>query len=110
MKKPLLTVEELENMTHSNLVCTMTISIEDVIFGDDNKHEMTFDVFDGYAHCNDCEGKEYYMDFPKLELVKKSKAMQDSIREFMELGESDEIKVTDVMCSYYELHCNGSND
>lgn len=108
MLRPKMTISDLENMTHGTLVCTMTISIEDEIFGDTNKHEMTFNVFDGFAHCDDCEGKEYYMEFPKLELVKKSKNMQDSIREFMELGESDEIKVTDVMCSYYELHCNGS--
>lgn len=110
MKKPKLTIEDLENMTHCTLVCSMTISLEDKLFGDNKKHEMTFDVFDGYAHCNDCEGKEYYMLFPKLELVKKSKHMQDSIREFMELGVNDDISVTDVMCSYYELYCNGSND
>lgn len=103
----ILSVSDLENMTHSTLVCSMTISLTDEIFGDDKHHEMCFDVFDGFAHCNNCEGKEYYMDYPKLELVKKSKRMQDSIREFMGLGDNDEIKITDIMCAYYDLKCNG---
>lgn len=111
MNKKRLSIEELEKMTHSDLVCTMTIVVNNdilgkEIFSDKKNHDMTFDVFDGFAYCADCGGKEYYMEYPKLELVGRSKAMQKSIREFMELSEDSEIKVTDVMTSYYEIFCN----
>lgn len=111
MEKKRLSLDELVKMTHSELVSTMTIQLSDdiigeVIFGDNKVHTMTLDVFDGFAYCGDCEGKEYYMHFPKLELVGKSKSMQSTIREFMNLGDSDVIKVSDVMACYYTLVCN----
>jgi hypothetical protein len=112
MEKNRLSIEELEKMTHSDLVCTMTIVVNNDILGklifDDNKnHDMTFDVFDGFAYCfDDINKKEYYMLYPKLELVGRSKAMQKSIRDYMELSDDNEIKVTDVMTSYYEIFCN----
>jgi len=109
MEKKRLSIEELEKMTHSNLVCTIKISLQDETFGDDKEHIMELEVFDGFAHCHDCDGSEYFMNFPKLCLINKSDSFKKTIREFMELPENSEITVTDVMTSYYELVCNGSN-
>lgn len=106
MEKKRMTIEEIEKMVHSDLVCTQTIKLSDDVFGDTKKHTLTFDVFDGFAYCGDYNGKEYYMLFPRLSLIKLSKTMSASVREFMGLGESDEIGVTDVMASYYTLYCN----
>jgi len=104
--KERISIQDLEKMNHTKLVCTQKISFSDPLFGDDKEHQLTFDIFDGFAYCPNYKGKEYYMVYPRKALINLSASMQKSIREFMELEEKEEIKVTDILASYYNLYCN----
>ena len=101
-----ISIQDLEKMTQTKYVCTQRIKLSDKIFGDNIKHILDFDIFDGFAYCPNYKGKEYFMIYPKVNFIKLSKNMSKSVRDFMELEDTDEISITDSLISYNVLKCN----
>ena len=91
-----ITIEELENMVHDKFVCTCSIKLSNPLFGDNKKHELVFDIFDGFAYCPSYNGKEYYAVYPKKKFVESSKVMGKELREFLELEEN--APITELNC------------
>ena len=106
MNKQRLSIEELEFMCQSKHLDTSEIcGIEDELLGE-GKHNMIFDIFDGFAYCPEYNGKEYYMEYPKLELIKDADVMQRSIRDSIGLSEDEEITIQHILSVYYQLKVN----
>lgn len=84
----------------------MKIKLADDILGDNKKHIMEFDIFDGFAYCADYNGKEYYMTFPKKEFIKLSKDMEKSAREYLSLDEHEPLTEQHLLASYNTLCVN----
>lgn len=101
-----LSITDIEKMTKSKYICTQTLRLADDILGDNKKHNMEFDIFDGFAYCADYKGKEYYMDFPKVSFINLAKDMAKSIREYLDIEEHAPIKETDILVAYNTLYCN----
>lgn len=99
-------IADLEKMVQSKYVCTMKIKLSDEILGDNKKHIMEFDIFDGFAYCADYNGKEYYMTFPKKEFVKLSKEIEKSAREYLSLDEHTPLTEQHLLASYNTLYVN----
>lgn len=74
------------------------------MMGTDEDIAMTFNVFDGLAYCEDFEGNEYVLSYPKLEFVKNCKIMHNAVKEFVGKPEEEDITITDVLRSYGSLY------
>lgn len=98
--------EILEKVTKSKLLTTQEIMFQDEqeIFGDNKKHKLNFDLYDGFGYCQDYKGNSYFITYPRLDFVNNCKGIASSIREFMGMKEDDEITVTDIVQSYCDLH------
>lgn len=70
---------------------------------DNNTHVLPFVIYDGFAYCEDYNGKEYGMSFPTLAFINSSKTMSNSVRQFVDLKEEEEITVKDILVSYGSL-------
>lgn len=86
---------------YGKLITTQVISFQDKdFFGDEGKHIIEFDIYDGFAYCGDYEGRELFLTYPKLDFVNSCNEMKTSIKEFMGLNDTDPITVTDILQSY----------
>lgn len=74
------------------------------MMGTDENIAMTFNVFDGLGYCEDFEGNEYILSYPKLEFVNNCKVMLNAVKEFVGIKEEDEITISDVLRSYGSLY------
>lgn len=93
--------ENVLEKLYGKKVSTQTIQFQDKeFFGDNKKHSMSFDVYDGFAYCEDYKGREYVLSYPKLDFITSIKQMENAVREFMGLNDTDKICVTDVLQSY----------
>lgn len=101
-----ISISDLEKMTQANYVCTMKIKLADDILGDNKKHIMEFDIFDGFAYCADYNGKEYYMMFPKKEFIKLSKDMEKEARDYLSLDEHAPLEEKELLATYNTLYVN----
>lgn len=99
-------IEDFEKATQSKFVSSQKIKLADPILGDNKKHVMDFDVFDGFAVCPNYNGKMYYMTFPKLEFMKIAKNIEKNAREYLELDEHEPLKVEHVLAAYNKLSVN----
>ncbi len=98
--------EILEKATKSKLITSQTIQFQDEesLFGDNKKHKLKFDLYDGFGLCSNYNGQSYFITYPRIDFVKNCKGIASSIREFMGMKEDDEITVTDIVQSYCDLH------
>lgn len=85
-------------------ICTQAIKFEGDIFEDNVERTIEFDVYDGFAYCGDFEGSEYYMAYPKIEFINSVKDMQNAVKDFMGLKDTEPITATDILQSYSDLH------
>lgn len=100
-----LTDEEIEKMGYGKLVCEQPIRFQDTkFFGDNAKRIINFKIFDGFAYCEDFEGQELYLTYPKLEFVQACAEMQTAIKTYMSLDKHDKIGIVDILQSYCTLH------
>ena len=107
MTKKRLTINELELMTQTKYIGTSEVrGIIDDVLGDDKKHNIVFDIFDGFAYCPNYRGNELTMRFPKLSLIKEANGMQKNIRESLNLQEDTEITVLHILAVYFQLEKN----
>lgn len=101
-----ISIQELEKMTNAKYICTQKIKMSDEILGDEEKHTLEFDVFDGFAYCPNYKGKEYWMNFPKKKFIDCSKDMSKTIREYLDMEDDDEITEKEIMIAYSTLFVN----
>ena len=98
------TEEELTKI-YGKMVCEQPIRFQDSkVFGDNKKYVINFKIFDGFAYCEDFNGDEYYLTYPKIDFLNSCNEMQQAIRTYMGLNESDKIGVVDILQSYCSLH------
>ncbi len=71
------------------------------------KNKLDFEIYDGFAYCSNYRGSEYCMIFPKIEFVNKSTEMQDEIRKYMNLADSDDITIFEIMQTFNEMTRDG---
>ena len=99
-------VEDFEKATQSKFVSRQKIKLADPILGDNKKHILKFDLFDGFAFCPDYNGKSYFMVYPKLEFMKIAKEIEKEAREYLELDEHTPLSVENVLVAYNTLCVN----
>jgi hypothetical protein len=99
-------VQDFEKATQSKFVSKQKIKLADPILGDNDKHILEFDIFDGFAVCPNYKGKMYYMTFPKLEFMKIASNIEKQAKEFLEIDEHTPLKVEDVLVAYNKLSVN----
>ena len=77
------------------------------------KSQKPFDIYDGYAVCEDYKGHRYDMTYPQLKAVKDSKEMADAVIEYINsISEKqiecvDEISVIHVLISFNTIYRDG---
>ena len=98
-----ISIADLEAMTQTQYVSTQRISLKDPLLGDNNRHVLVFDIFDGYAYCADYNGDEYDMVFPRLKFVNKSKDMSSEVRKYLNLPENTILTVEHILMAYNTL-------
>lgn len=73
-------------------ICTERLSVEGF------RNRIPFDIYDGYAVCEDFNGCRYDMSYPQLKVVKECKEMADAVVEYINSisAEENRIKVDDI--------------
>ena len=77
------------------------------------KNSIPFDIYDGYAVCENYRGHRYEMEYPQLKAVKDSKEMADAVIEYInsiggkKLESVEEISVIHVLISFNTLKRDG---
>lgn len=72
------------------------------------KGKMHFEIYDGLAYCENYNGDEYVLKYPKLEFIEDSVEMQDTIRKYLKLDGNAKISVLDVLQTFNEMDKNGT--
>jgi hypothetical protein len=72
------------------------------------KKAINFEIYDGYAYCPDYKGHEYGIEYPRIELIEKSKELQGDIREWVGLKEDAEITVFDIIQTFNVMYRDGA--
>lgn len=72
------------------------------------KGKMHFEIYDGLAYCENYNGDEYVLKYPKLEFIEDSVEMQDTIRKYLKLDGNAKISVLDVLQAFNEMDKNGT--
>ena len=68
---------------------------------------ITFEIYDGYAYCPEHKGHEYSMEYPRIELIEKSKEFQSDIRAWVGLDEDAQITIYDIMQTFNVMYRDG---
>lgn len=77
------------------------------------KTQIPFDIYDGYAVCEDYKGHRYDMTYPQLKAVKDSKEMADAVIEYINsisekrIESVDEISIIHVLISFNTIYRDG---
>jgi hypothetical protein len=77
------------------------------------KNQIPFDIYDGYAICDDYKGHTFDMSYPQLKAVRDSKEMSDAIIEYInsisdkKIETSEEISVIHVLISFNTIYRDG---
>lgn len=80
------------------------------------KTKIPFDIYDGYAVCENYKGHRYDMTYPQLKAVKDSKEMADAVIEYInyinsisdkKLESAEEISVIHVLISFNTIYRDG---
>jgi hypothetical protein len=78
------------------------------------KNQIPFDIYDGYAVCDNYKGHRYDMTYPQLKAVKDSKEMADAVIEYInsisekQLDSVEEISVIHVLISFNTIYRDGN--
>ena len=75
------------------------------VLGFDDK--MHFEIYDGFAYCPEHKGSEYCLIYPKVEFVNKTKPLQESIRTYMGMKETDTITIFEILQTLNEMVKDG---
>lgn len=75
--------------------------------------QLPFDIYDGFAVCENYRGHYYDMSYPQLKAVKDSKEMADAVIEYInsisekKLENAEDISVIHVLISFNTIHRDG---
>jgi len=78
------------------------------------KTQIPFDIYDGFAICNDYRGQMYDMSYPQLKAIKDSKEMSDAVIEYInsisekQIESVEEISVIHVLIAFNTIFRNGT--
>jgi hypothetical protein len=83
-------------------VCTEKLNIEGF------KSAIPFDIYDGFAVCENYRGHRFDMLYPQMKAVKDSKELSDAVMEYIGgMESSDEITVLHILISFNTLYRDG---
>jgi hypothetical protein len=77
------------------------------------KNKIPFEIYDGYAYCEDYKGHRYDMSYPQLKSVKDSEEMANAVMEYInkisdkKLESVDEIGVIHCLIAFNTLYRDG---
>ncbi len=72
------------------------------------EEKIPFDIYDGYAVCEDYKGSRYDMVFPTLRAIKEFKELYEAvIDEVDEITTKEEINVMHVLLTFNTLYKDG---
>jgi hypothetical protein len=75
--------------------------------------KIPFEIYDGYAYCEDFKGHRYEMTYPQLKAVHDSKEMADAVIEYInsistkKIETANEISVLHILTAFNTLYCDG---
>jgi hypothetical protein len=83
-------------------VCTEKLNIEGF------KKPIPFDIYDGFAVCENYRGHRFDMQYPQLKAVKDSKELSDAVIDYVGgITCVDEISVLHILISFNTLYKDG---
>lgn len=83
-------------------ICTEKLNIEGF------KNAIPFDIYDGYAICENYRGHRFDMQYPQMKAIKDSKELSDAVIEYVGgITSVDEITVLHVLISFNTLYKDG---
>ena len=83
-------------------VCTEKLNIEGF------KSAIPFDIYDGYAICENYKGHCYDMVYPQMRAIKDSKELSDAVIEYIgDISDKEEISVLHVLMTFNTLYEDG---
>ena len=94
------TLKAIEAMFGSK-VCTANLNIEG--FGS----PIGFDIYDGFAICEDYEGKQLIMEYPMMEAVRDSDEIASAILEYVGGIKKEEISPLHSLMTFNTLYVDG---
>lgn len=69
---------------------------------------IPFDIYDGYATCQDFNGKRFDMTYPQLKIVRESKELADEIMtKCPKITRKEEITIINILMTYNTLYVDG---
>lgn len=77
------------------------------------KNQIPFEIYDGYAYCENYKGHRYDMTYPQLKAIKDSEEMATAVMNYIneisdkKLESVDEISVIHVLIAFNTLHRDG---
>lgn len=99
------TKQQLEKLYGKVVVENQMVKFKDEkFFGDKEVHEIPFDVYDGFAYCEDYNGEELFLSYPKMIFLKDFKEIETVIRQFADINDKDAVTVVDILHSYCSLN------
>ena len=83
-------------------ICSERLNIEG--FG----KPIPFDIYDGYAVCEDYKGHRLEMEYPQMKAVKDSVELSDAIIEYVgDISDREEITVLHILIAFNTLYVDG---
>jgi hypothetical protein len=83
-------------------VCTEKLNIEGFT------KAIPFDIYDGYAVCDDYKGHHFDMVYPQLKAIMDSKELSDAVIEYVGgIETKEEISVIHVLMAFNTLYKDG---
>ncbi len=83
-------------------ICTQKLNIEGY------KKPIEFDIYDGYAVCENHKGHRFDMSYPQMKIIKDSKEMMDEIMKCVtDIECEDEISPLHSLIAFNTLYVDG---
>ena len=82
-------------------ICSENLNIEGF------RKAIPFDIYDGYAVCEDYKGHRFDMLYPQIKAVKDSKELSDAVIEYIGIRSKEEITVIHILMAFNTLYRDG---
>lgn len=83
-------------------VCSMELNVEGF------PTKIPFDIYDGYAVCEDYNGHVIEMQYPQMKAINDSKQFADAIMEYVgNIESADEISVLHILLTFNTIYQDG---
>ena len=83
-------------------ICTKQVNVEGI------SDPIEFDIYDGYAVCENHKGHRFDMSYPQMKIIKDSKEMMDEIMKCVtDIECEDEISPLHSLIAFNTLYVDG---